>query len=74
VVDIDTMHKQLRDIFNHKVLDKKSIGEIVAHRTDGSKLCEIQYYDENVVIEVGLRLRSDGTKTLRVWLKSRKLR
>jgi hypothetical protein len=70
-VDISTIRKQLRDVFDHKVLDKKSVSEIIAHRADDGKLYETRYYDENVVIELGLRLRSDEAKAFRAWLESR---
>ena len=70
-VDVSTIRKQLRDIFDNKVLTRKSVSEIIAHRADDGKLYETRYYDENVIVELGLRLRSDEAKLFREWLNSR---
>ncbi|MCL2280901.1 hypothetical protein FWC31_03385 [Candidatus Saccharibacteria bacterium] len=70
-VDISTIRKQSRDIFDSKVLNKKSVSEIIAHRADDGKLYETRYYDESVVVELGLRLRSDEAKKFQEWLVAR---
>jgi hypothetical protein len=70
-VDVSTVRKQLKDIFDSKLLVKKSVSEIIAHRADDGKLYETRYYDQSVIFELGLRLRSDEAKAFREWAKRR---
>lgn len=44
-VNISTVRKQLKDIFDSKVFEKKSVSEIIAHCADDGKLYETRYYD-----------------------------
>jgi hypothetical protein len=69
-VNISTVRKQLKDIFASGVLNKKSVSEIIAHRAGDGKVYETRYYDENVLVELGLRLRSDEARAFREWVKS----
>lgn len=73
-VDISTIRKQLKDIFNSKVLEKKAVNGTIAHHADDGKLYETRYYDESVIVELGLRLRSDEAKAFREWIMSRNSR
>jgi hypothetical protein len=68
-VDVSTIRKQLKDIFDSKLLVKKSVSEIIAHRAADGKLYETRYYDESVIVELGLRLRSDEAKAFREWVE-----
>jgi hypothetical protein len=70
-VDVSTIRKQLYDIFDDKVLEKKAVSEIIAHRASDGKLYETRYYDQSVIVELGLRLRSDEAKAFRKWRESR---
>ena len=70
-VDVSTIRKQLNTIFDEKVLAKKSVSEIIAHRAGDGKLYETRYYDETVIFELARRLRSDEAKILREWLDGR---
>jgi hypothetical protein len=70
-VDISTVRKQLKDIFASKVLVKKSVSEIIACRANDGKLYETRYYDDSVIVELGLRLRSDEAKAFQEWIKNR---
>ncbi|MCL2870000.1 hypothetical protein FWF48_04355 [Candidatus Saccharibacteria bacterium] len=70
-VDISTVRKQLKDIFGQKVLNKKSVSEVIAHRAADGKLYDTRYYDQNVIVELGLHLHSDEAKALRFWLDNR---
>jgi len=70
-VDISTIRKQLQSIFDNKVLDKKLVSEIIAHRASDGKLYETRYYNEDIIVELGLRLRSEGARSFRNWLKSK---
>jgi hypothetical protein len=72
-VDISTIRKQLKTIFDEKVLNKKAVSEIIAHRADDGKLYETRYYDESVIVELGLRLRSDEAKAFQEWLANRQI-
>jgi hypothetical protein len=70
-VDVSTVRKQLSEIFKSKVLDKKSVSEIIAHRAADGKLYETRYYDQSVIVELGLRLRSDEARAFREWVDNR---
>jgi hypothetical protein len=67
-VDISTVRKQLKEIFADKVLNRKAVSEIIAHRADDGKLYEMRYYDQRVIFELGLRLRSDVAREFRGWV------
>lgn len=66
-VDVSTIRKQLSDIFDSKVLNKKAVSEIIVHRASDGKLYETRCYDENVIVELGLRLRSAEAKQSQVY-------
>jgi hypothetical protein len=67
-VDISTIRKQLKDIFASNVLNRKSVSEIIPHRADDGKLYETRYYNQSIIFELGLRLRSDEAKAFQDWL------
>jgi hypothetical protein len=70
-VDISTVRKQLKEIFADKVLNRKAVSEIIAHRADDGKLYETHYYDQSVIFELAQRLRSDEAKAFQDWLDRR---
>jgi hypothetical protein len=69
-VDVSTVRKQLKEIFAEGVLVKKSVSEVIAHRAADGKLYETRYYDESVIVALGLRLRSEEARAFREWSKA----
>jgi hypothetical protein len=71
-VDISTVRKQLKEIFADKVLRRKAVSEVIAHRAGDGKLYETRYYNEQAIVELGLHLRSDVAKEFRGWVEQQR--
>jgi len=70
-VDITTIRKSLKQMFNSKQLNKKLVSEIQAHRADDGKLYETRYYNEHAIVALGLSLRSPEAKVFQAWAEDR---
>lgn len=68
--DRTVITKHLRNIFNNKELDKKSVCAKIAHTAVDGKIYETKFYNLDVVISVGYRVNSTRATQFRIWATS----
>jgi prophage maintenance system killer protein len=59
--------KHLRNIFETKELDVKSVCSILEHTADDNKTYKVQYYNLDAIISIGYRVNSKQATRFRQW-------
>lgn len=65
--DRSVITKHLRNIFNNKELDKKSVCAKFAHTARDGKVYETAFYNLDMIISVGYRVNSKRATQFRIW-------
>jgi len=65
--DRSVITKHLRNIFNSKELDKKSVCAKFAHTAEDGKAYKTAFYNLDTIISVGYRVNSRRATQFRIW-------
>ena len=63
--------KHISNIFKEKELEKNSVCAKIAHTAEDGKVYNIQYYNLNVIISIGYRVKSKRGTQFRIWATQR---
>lgn len=67
-VGIPAVNKKLKKIFDSGELVKKQVSSILTHKASDDKLYRTIYYNSQVIVKVGLMLKSAETSSFQKWL------
>lgn len=62
-----TVTEHIRNVFKEKELEKKSVCRNFRHTAQDGKTYTVQYYNLNVIISVGYRVKSKRGTQFRIW-------
>ena len=72
--DRSVIGKHIRNIFKEGELKKESVWAKFAHTADDGKTYQVDYYNLDVIISVGYRVRQWKYLVKRIWMKWLKVR
>ncbi len=67
-VGVPAVNKKLKKIFDNGELVKKQVSSILTHKATDGKLYRTTYYNSQVVVKVGLMLKSPEAVRFQEWL------
>lgn len=67
-VGVPTISKKLKKLFASGELNEKQVSSILTHKADDGKLYRTTFYSSQVIIAVGLMLKSPEAENFQKWL------
>lgn len=67
-VGVPAISKKLKKIFSNGELNEKQVSSILTHKADDGKLYRTTFYNSQVIIAVGLLLKSPEAEGFQRWL------
>lgn len=70
-VSVLTICKKLKKLFADSGVNKKQVNSILTHKASDGKLYRTTFYNSQVIIAIGIILKSPEAKQFQEWLSSR---
>lgn len=70
-VSVPTICKKLKKLFADSGVNEKQVSSILTHKASDSKLYRTTFYNSQVIIAIGIILKSPEAKQFQEWLSSR---
>ena len=69
--DRTVISKHINNVFKEGELEKKSVCALFAHTAEDGKLYQVEYYNLDIIISVGYRVKSKRGTQFRQWATQR---
>ena len=69
-VSVPTISKKLKKLFANEDLLEKQVSSILTHRADDGKLYRTTFYNSQVIIKIGMMLKSPEAEQFQKWIIS----
>lgn len=67
-VSVPTISKKLKKLFANEDLSEKQVSSILTHRADDGKLYRTTFYNSQVIIKIGMMLKSPEAEQFQKWI------